>query len=828
MNYLIIEKYSDQVKLKPWNITSSSDCFNIGISTILNSNNQYVRYHDVNVGDYLKYDNNCWRLSEFSINKLYKISEYLKNENYPQYFANAFPFIRVLERKDSNLKFIFTLKLLEFSYVNRSPDLLSRAASLNPETLTPICDFFTKKINNDSVTESMSKSFIYTDHLNYIADQCLIASKSIYENLLYTFEFKIKVYNLLGRLIETRNPKGQLEINLLNINENYHIIYSLQEKVLIDLPESSAFYKYYSKIETESLLKPNNKTLLEDKIKNLKILLTTIVNEAKTKEIIEPLLQYKDLLISAGVDKSILGSLTCQSCSETRLLLVLECGHKYCNLCFIDHVSKSTNSLFVLNDFEKVNELTCSSCNLLIPEAFLEKNLKYYSVYKENAEARALKKCKTCKVEKNYKEFLTKCGHMCYLCQADSIRSSNNSCKFCNHKATHEEIIKFLGVDHKCEGCWESKPLIKRFGNKLCDHSFCIDCLDADEIRPNLTCYIDSKPFNVSKSEYAMNFKYECKTCKDAIMVITSYWKTKNCQCQICESCLLKNYEIAEKTNLCPECDIRFTESFFEYTKKEYTNWKQRQSQTKTCSTCYTEICIDDILIFLNCSDNICKFCFREHCKELFSDISKIEYIKKCPICLEKDIDPSQLNSLLTEKELEKLNTFQVLSTGEELLNCPKCKEPFQPSMSRKAICVNQNCNYSFCKQCKEPYHENGDCEEVFIQERLDLLKSDPGGVTQCPRCRWPYIKNLETCQHATCINPKCSIDFCFTCACIRSPTLEHGNHYHRPECKYFSDNDGSDDKLEKGCSECVRLGKKCTPPPRLNTARLVGKNEAL
>ena len=828
MSYQIIEKYDDQVKLKPWNITGTTDSFDIRVSMILTSNNQCVSIHDLNIGDYLWYDNTYWRLYEYSVNKLYDTSEYLKNENYPKYFANAFPFIRVLNRKNSNLKFIFILKLLEFTYVNRSPDLLSKAVSLSPENLKPICEFFEKKINNESVTDSLSKSLIYTDHLNFIADQCIIASRSCYDNLLKTFQFKIKVYNIQGQVIEIKNPSGQMEITLLKKNENYHIIYSAQEKASIDFPKSLVFNKTYSEIEKKSLLKPNNKTLLENKLKNLKKALKSIVIEAKTKEIIEPLVRNKDFLISAGINKNFLNTLTCQSCSETKRLLVLECGHKYCSYCFNNHVSKSTNSLIALNDFEKVNELTCSTCFQLIPETFLELNLKNYSNFKEDADKRAIKTCRACKMQKNCKEFLTKCGHMCYLCQADSIRASNNRCKYCDHITTHEEINKFLNIIHKCDGCWESRFLIKEFGKRYCDHIFCIMCLDEDELRMSMTCYFDQKAFNLSKSEYAMLFKNECKICKDTIMANTTYWKSKNCQCQICESCLLKEYHTAEKPDICPQCEMKFTESFLGYVKREYENWRKRQEITNTCNTCYTEICIDDIINFVNCNHNICKFCFREHCKELFSDISKIEYIKKCPICQTVDIDPSQLNSLLTEKEQEKLNTFQVLSTGEEIINCPKCKEPFQLSMSRKAICVNQNCNYSFCKQCKEPFHENGDCEEVFIQERIDLLKNEAGGVTQCPRCRWPYIKNTETCQHATCINPKCSIDFCFTCACIRSPTMEHGNHYHRPECEYFSQYDGKDDKQEKGCSECVRLGHMCTPPKSLRTPRVVEKDEII
>jgi len=62
-------------------------------------------------------------------------------------------------------------------------------------------------------------------------------------------------------------------------------------------------------------------------------------------------------------------------------------------------------------------------------------------------------------------------------------------------------------------------------------------------------------------------------------------------------------------------------------------------------------------------------------------------------------------------------------------------------------------------------------------------------------------------------------VSFCFPCSVIRSPTLAHGNHYHRKDCKWYQpwfDKNGNeifDDKIQKNCSECQRLGKLCERP---------------
>ena len=85
-----------------------------------------------------------------------------------------------------------------------------------------------------------------------------------------------------------------------------------------------------------------------------------------------------------------------------------------------------------------------------------------------------------------------------------------------------------------------------------------------------------------------------------------------------------------------------------------------------------------------------------------------------------------------------------------------------------------------------------------------------------CPYCLAPFIKD-EACEHVTCGNTDCAKDFCFKGSCKRSPTLSHGNHYHRPDCEFYSAYDDSKEKAHPKCDECKRLGHKCPRPKELD-----------
>lgn len=103
--------------------------------------------------------------------------------------------------------------------------------------------------------------------------------------------------------------------------------------------------------------------------------------------------------------------------------------------------------------------------------------------------------------------------------------------------------------------------------------------------------------------------------------------------------------------------------------------------------------------------------------------------------------------------------------------------------------------------------------ENWFKDEKGVLIK-----VLACPYCGEIISKGDDGCDRMTCFKCKNLLNYC--CSSRRSPTVEHGNHYHRPSCirydedvKKYVDAGCKEDKVEKKCEECIRLGKLCERP---------------
>jgi hypothetical protein len=212
--------------------------------------------------------------------------------------------------------------------------------------------------------------------------------------------------------------------------------------------------------------------------------------------------------------------------------------------------------------------------------------------------------------------------------------------------------------------------------------------------------------------------------------------------------------------------------------------------------------------------------------------MSMMPRLNKCMFCQE-EYSNSQLESIIGAEAVTRLLFFILQTKKIELSDCPKCKFKFEAA-SRKAICPS--CNAEFCKQCNEDFHDQGGCEEAFLQQRIMDMERDGEEVCQCPRCRFPYYKD-ENCDHVICMQAHCQVHFCFICGCLRSPTMEHGNHYHRKECKHYAPileeyREINKDKGQEKCIECQRLGFKhlgddhCKPPKSLRRVRRVDPDE--
>mmetsp|Transcript_68761 Transcript_68761/g.149651 ORF Transcript_68761/g.149651 Transcript_68761/m.149651 type:complete len:282 (+) Transcript_68761:72-917(+) len=82
-------------------------------------------------------------------------------------------------------------------------------------------------------------------------------------------------------------------------------------------------------------------------------------------------------------------------------------------------------------------------------------------------------------------------------------------------------------------------------------------------------------------------------------------------------------------------------------------------------------------------------------------------------------------------------------------------------------------------------------------------------GFKRCPGCNEACEKEDEwACDHITC---RCGHEFCWICFADRRVIFHHGNHFHRPSCKYYFGYTGPLEYRER-CPECCRTGRPCRP----------------
>lgn len=244
-----------------------------------------------------------------------------------------------------------------------------------------------------------------------------------------------------------------------------------------------------------------------------------------------------------------------------------------------------------------------------------------------------------------------------------------------------------------------------------------------------------------------------------------------------------------------------------------------REEKKINCTICGEDFKLSEILSLYNCEHKFCKEDLRRY---TLASIESDQITKdglKCPdVECKNMIEDHIMENLFKNNDQEwTLYNKKVMSKRLKITYCPKCNAPIE-YVNRIATCFLDG--YQFCVLCNEECHE-GICDKnSLIQRTKEMMKVDK--VAQCPGCMIPYFKDSDNCDHVKCINDSCGVDFCFDCACVRSPTLEHGNHYHRPQCKWYRPSPQPDQYLPNRCSECKKLGQLCPRPKDLETKAIL------
>ena len=829
--FFIANKSVDSVTL-----SKNQNYYSIHINTIRKSDLSPMAFADIEIGDIIIQTQDFFTLAE---PKLYNITQtyyYIKDLSDFHWFNLKFSKIRPIHKGERNKSIALALKVIEYSYLHKDPSILLELKKYLCQNSLNLIDYFVSNLDTHNFCEKMNVLNDYMLQIDCFGKEIFRVFGS-FENLAVVFNIKFKFISFPGFLISEINSGGSAEFIFLDSENNFDILYTKTEIFLMEKVSDSKIIKAYSKTknykhDAVEMIRQKHSSTIDQTNLIISMIYNDIIRLIDENNIDQTVHKGIDYLASLGYDTSsitnkILEAL-CPSCQVlTKTLINIDCGHKFCLNCLCTILGHATSQLYVLNEIEKLNHSNpcClySNCNQPISNETIKSFLPNYQEYEKQALERSFFVC-SCGTQGNLNNFSLKCRHICNNCLFEGLRNSIQACSVCEYYPEETELKYYFSHMTTCDKCLNKQNTIKCFSQKLAKHNLCINCL---ELCKNWTYVIENQIYSLEKRlELELILKKTCKFCQKQYSRTDLIEKLKNCVCSVCDSCCLQS-----KKN-CPECSLKFPEII----TSELVTRDNLKRRKKICPICELAYDVSNLISFINCQHEVCKICFSCNIEKKTSD--DIFSIKICPCC-DKKIPKYQLQFIVPKNVWDKLS-FDFAIKEYKMIKCPKCFYQFIPCDDRKVTCLNKFCNFCFCKDCFEDFHTTGNCKEVLITNMINVVEclNDPDGITQCPKCRIPYTKN-QGCDHVKCI---CGAEFCFNCACLRSPTLAHGSHYHRVGCSWYFKYDGQGDKyspkdcdscvLKKikcihKCEECIRLGRLCDKPKTLRIPRRVDFDEA-
>lgn len=774
--------------------------FTADISQIYNSNNVRVLPSSLMIGDILKYNQYYFVIS--TPNRIYKTLDYSSQLSIPKHITQKFPMMRSFFHTWSDFNTIFIYSLIDYVIINRKPQILDSLKNFI-QAFIPHIEYFTSLMRAQSYSEATEAIF-----LNFGVLLELVAAVSSYfgvqyERICSITNVAVYFLDIYGQ-VTVMNSAGIYKIFYLKNGDYYYLIYEENQA----LNRMLGFNSYRS---VKILKKANNK---QKSVENSSIIMQKMLEYYNQQHQIAAVIDCKNKIPMSNIVREKIEAYTenslCFECQQQDNLIFLPCYHRMCLEDFDRIVNRGSSGRYLINDDLKIY-CTKPGCSIRIENSFIERTLSNKVKYS----------CYGCREICTKSSINVTCGHLCDSCVVESIRSKECMCKKCGVPFSKENLSYFRSIKKQCQGCETEFYWIKYFPRRLCKHLVCIECV-ADS--KDMICFWGCPKFNISHLELKLLCKIRCEQCKTWYNKEEFYWMHKTCECEICADCQVSS-ENNDSLQKCNKCKTDFKEEVVNYLEKQQI--RVSELPFRECDICQSPFRINQIIELMSCSHKSCKICYSAFIKDCLHDNSKVSQISLCFACKEP-IPGNQLEAILDPDLYEKWIYFTLIKQFE-MTQCPHCKSEFEVYLSRKAICPNPDCKYSFCKSCNQDYHESGDCNEDYIQERINELENideEGVGVTQCPSCRIPYLKQGSTCSHVDCLNPNCKASFCFKCACIRSPTLAHGNHYHRPQCQDFSEYNGDDDVFNPDCLQCQKGNILCSRPKDLRVPRKVAPDE--
>eukprot|EP00747_Dinoflagellata_sp_TGD_P218722 gnl/TRDRNA2_/TRDRNA2_90930_c0_seq1.p1 gnl/TRDRNA2_/TRDRNA2_90930_c0~~gnl/TRDRNA2_/TRDRNA2_90930_c0_seq1.p1 ORF type:complete len:408 (-),score=57.76 gnl/TRDRNA2_/TRDRNA2_90930_c0_seq1:38-1261(-) len=251
------------------------------------------------------------------------------------------------------------------------------------------------------------------------------------------------------------------------------------------------------------------------------------------------------------------------------------------------------------------------------------------------------------------------------------------------------------------------------------------------------------------------------------------------------------------------------------------------QMKSTQCGICFDNV--DDAVCW-ECQEHwYCQSCATQYLEVALTS----KTTPKCPEC-NAEAGPDLGQKLLDGNYFDKFLLASMHRDGK-IKECPneKCNTIVWVARAKASVPSGDlsvrcpECRWNFCSSCGAAWHDfhhGRTCQEVakIIADRRqqeadrefkELCKDKNWKV--CPGCSQVVEKmDEEACDHMRCL--VCKTEFCWSCLADRDVIYAHGNHYHRPTCRFYAAYHGPLEFLPQKCKFCKQNGKPCEPPGAL------------
>lgn len=796
-----------------------------------------VTADEIKNGDYIEELQGLYLLKPPKMFNYQPIADHYMFNHFKKSSLIDFSHFRITQTGERSMYLAIGIALTELIIASKDKSIVDRIRTLDFQgsVISNFSTYIETKINKrDHLNTCLYELSLRTSVVENFALDLLEGRNE--ENLFALLGIKLCKWDSYLKFISSNNVEALYSVNFMCLNqENWNILYKKDfyshfvndpesQKFLIDLKHENSILKlqeslekssiYYEQLLNNLAMKSTNSDVASEVLSSIKVYFTEYKSDSST------------------VFFEIFANVSCRNCkriTNNKQKVELSCSHIYCKQCFMALLLEKTGNKIVLNPEEKalLGEVTCN-CSTPIKGEIIKKHCTNYEFYETEAKKRENYLCAVCNRRYPKDSFKTECKHSCDECTTEILNLLYQNCTICSTAFSENVIKSLIPIKSKCEKC---ATLISRtlcFPYKQCNHLYCFKCAK-NFLKPD-NSWNCPKGCQIKYLDPNMAYWYtksQCSECASEYSRAEDMAMYKSCACKLCPKCISKNAEN------CPKCQVE-NSGYLAFLINEVK--EQRKKQEKDCPICMEKYEPEKIIDFYNCSHYTCENCLKGSIKAAVeeNEITKVFICNQCSaemdlVQLEYLLSPIKKNLLGEENDenstWNKIN-HRKIQMDTHLIECPKCRFNFIPDIIRLVRCMNPTCNFRFCKTCNEEYHQDDKtCQQDFINKRIkDMENAFPGQqISQCPQCKTPSLKD-DKCNHVKC--PDCKTEYCFVCSAIRSPILEHGNHYHRPQCTDYFEKGKDADVVKPKCTECQKKGALCDPPNNLAVRGRFGDGE--